>query len=64
MMRLNIPVRHEKEVVEGVEKDVKVVTFNATLFALVRTTLEIDCKGMFIWHAHTHTCVCLFFRLP
>lgn len=41
MMRLNIPVRQVP--VDGVE--VKMVTFNATLFALVRTTLGIDCKG-------------------
>ena len=55
MMRLNIPVRMEKEVVEGVERDVKVVTFNATLFALVRTTLDIDCKGNGCGHTHTRT---------
>jgi hypothetical protein len=40
-MRLNIPIRIER--VDGV--DIKMVTFNATLFALVKTTLEIDCKG-------------------
>lgn len=45
MMRLNIPVLHETEYVDGVEKTVKLVTFNASLFALVRSALDIVCKG-------------------
>ena len=44
-MHLNIPIRHDKEIVDGVEKEVKVISFNATLFALVRTALDVDCKG-------------------
>ena len=58
MMRLNIPIHKETEEVDGVKKEVKIVTFNATLFALVRTSLEIDCKGNVHVHACKDTCAC------
>ena len=45
MMRLNIPIRTMTETVDDVEKEVRVVSFNASLFALVRSVLEIDCRG-------------------
>jgi len=47
MMRLNIPIVIEEEEVEGSQevRKVKKVTFNATLFALVKNVLEIGCTG-------------------
>ncbi len=47
MMRLNIPIIYEQEKVEGSMevRRVKKVTFNATLFALVRNVLDIGCTG-------------------
>ena len=47
MMRLNIPIFYEQERVEGSTemREVKKVTFNATLFALVKNVLKIGCTG-------------------
>ena len=48
MMRLNIPVLYEEEKKEGTEemKRVKRISFNATLFALVKCNLKIGCQGI------------------
>lgn len=49
MIRMNLPT--SKCAVEG-GRDVLYVSFNATLFALVRTSLKIHCPGT-CTHAHS-----------
>ena len=50
-----MPIVHEMEEVDEVRKEVKKVTFNATLFALVRTALDVDCQGILFCTVSAHT---------
>lgn len=49
MMRLNIPIHYEEEKVEGSDevRRVQKISFNATLFALVKSSLKIGCPGWY-----------------